>query len=176
MSNEIAKIDPADRERLSELIERAKSIKTKEVDELQRLFAKYPDLWRSVDMARAAARIMGQKEGDGKAVSASLNANYEGKRRDLSRPQDGPLETMLVEHVALCWLRMQMMEQKYTGATSQDMTLALADHWERKLSSAQRRYLRAAETLARVRRLALPVMQVNVAEKQVNIAGAGPRL
>ena len=58
MSNEIAKIDPADRERFSELIERAKSLKTKEVDELQRLFARYPDLWQVVDMARTAAWTM----------------------------------------------------------------------------------------------------------------------
>lgn len=109
-------------------------------------------------------------------MSASLKANYEGKRREIARPQDGPLEATLVEHVALCWLRLQMMEQRYTRATRESMSLALGDYWERKLSSAQRRYLRAAETLARIRRLALPVMQVNVAEKQVNIAGAGPRL
>jgi len=58
MSNEIAKIDPADRERFSKLIERAKSIQTQEVDELQRLFARYPDLWQVVDMARTAAWTM----------------------------------------------------------------------------------------------------------------------
>jgi len=171
MSNEMAKIDPAVRERFGELVVRARSLEAREVDELQRLFARYPDLWRAVDMARTAASTMIQKEGDGMAVSASLDANYEGKRRDLSRPQDGPLEAMLVEHVALCWLRLQMMEQKYTGATSQSLSLAQGDYWERKLSSAQRRYLRAAETLARVRRLALPVMQVNIADKQVNLAG-----
>ena len=173
MSNEIAKLDPPDRERFGELVARAKSLKVKEkeVDELQRLFAKYPDLWRSVDMAETAVWLMIQKEGDGMAVSAALNANYEGKTRDLGRPQDGPLEAMLVAHVALCWLRLQMMEQKYTRAASQSMSLAQGDYWERKLSSAQRRYLRAAETLARIRRLALPALQVNIADKQVNLAG-----
>ena len=42
---------------------------------------------------------------------------------------------------------------------------------DRKLSAAQRRYLRACETLARVRKLRLPTLQVNIGEKQVNVAG-----
>ena len=38
------------------------------------------------------------------------------------------------------------------------------------LTAAQKRYLGAIKGLAEVRRLALPVLQVNIAKKQVNIA------
>ena len=47
-------------------------------------------------------------------------------------------------------------------------TIVQADFWERRLSAAQRRFLRATETLARVRRLQLPAVQVNIAERQLN--------
>ena len=71
---------------------------------------------------------------------------------------------------ALCWLRLQLIEQQYSGVQAGNMTLPQGDYWERRLSAAQRRYLRAVETLARVRRLRVPALQVNIGEKQVNIA------
>jgi hypothetical protein len=40
------------------------------------------------------------------------------------------------------------------------------------MDRAHRRYLSAIKTLATVRKLALPVLQVNIAKKQVNVAGA----
>ena len=39
-----------------------------------------------------------------------------------------------------------------------------SSHWERKLSTVQRPYLRAIETLARVRKLmGVPMVQINIA-------------
>jgi hypothetical protein len=46
------------------------------------------------------------------------------------------------------------------------------EHIETVLSATQRRYLRAIESLARVRKLHI-TLQINIGEKQVNIAGAG---
>jgi hypothetical protein len=42
------------------------------------------------------------------------------------------------------------------------------------MDRAHRRYLSAIKALALVRRLAVPVLQVNIARKQVNVAGACP--
>jgi hypothetical protein len=42
------------------------------------------------------------------------------------------------------------------------------------MDHAHRRYLSALRALALVRKLALPVLQVNIARKQVNVAGACP--
>jgi hypothetical protein len=53
-------------------------------------------------------------------------------------------------------------------------------YWERRLTAAQGRYLRACESLARVRRLSRPgaPLQVNIGGQQVNMAGpaAAPTL
>jgi hypothetical protein len=42
---------------------------------------------------------------------------------------------------------------------------------EKSSSAAQKRYLAAIKALAVVRTLAVPVFQVNIARKQVNVAG-----
>jgi len=86
------------------------------------------------------------------------------------------LEQMLIEEVLLCWLRLIIWEYKLTELDIEGMTLTKAEFWDKRLSGAQRRYLRACETLARVRRLTRnnPALQVNIAAqdgKQVNIAG-----
>ncbi len=92
--------------------------------------------------------------------------------------QDAPeLERGLIEHVVLCWLRVQKIEHGYTQFMAQaSVVLSQADWWERRLTAAQVRYLRACEGLARVRRLTRPgpgALQVNIGGQQVNVVGGG---
>jgi hypothetical protein len=84
------------------------------------------------------------------------------------------LEQLLIDHAVLCWLRLQEAELGYSLATERSLPLSNADYWDRHLMAAQRRYLRACETLARVRRLLHPTLQVNIAAQggqQVNVSG-----
>jgi hypothetical protein len=49
-----------------------------------------------------------------------------------------------------------------------------AAFWDKRLSAGQRRYLRACETLARVRKITRATMQINIAgpgSQQLNVAG-----
>ena len=63
-----------------------------------------------------------------------------------------------------CILEARLAEREYEWAMSDDRTLAEASYLERKLSAVQRRYLRAVETLARVRKLmGVPMVQINIA-------------
>ncbi len=50
------------------------------------------------------------------------------------------------------------------------MSLALGEYYQRVISAAHKRYLAAIKALAVVRKLAAPVLQVNIARKQVNVA------
>ena len=45
--------------------------------------------------------------------------------------------------VALCYIRMFVVEQHYQNATGKNHSLAAGNYWERKLSSVQGRYLRS---------------------------------
>lgn len=76
-------------------------------------------------------------------------------RDEMGYEQATIIERGLIEHCVLCWLRLYVTELRYEGAMK-DVTLAQGAYWEKKLSANQKRYLRAIETLARVRRLMQP--------------------
>jgi len=71
--------------------------------------------------------------------------------------------------VVTCWLHLYHLEARY--ATRENTSPKLETHYQRILYVAQKRYLSAIKTLAAIRKLAVPVLQVNIARKQVNVAG-----
>jgi hypothetical protein len=148
-----------------------KKPKVEDVQALRRYFVDTPELWKAVSLAQNVALAVMEHETELVGQQVVLKANYDGQKRALGYAAAPPLEKLLIEHVALCWLRLQRVEQRYSAVMAQSITLTMGDYWERRLSAAQRRYLRACETLARVRRLRLPALQVNIGEKQVNVAG-----
>ncbi len=96
----------------------------------------------------------------------SIQKYCEYQRDELGYKTATALERSLIQHAVLCWLRFHVCEIRYESATQGSLTFAQADFWERKLSIHQKRYLRAVETLARIRKLNINI-QVNVAEKMV---------
>jgi hypothetical protein len=96
-------------------------------------------------------------------------ANLEVMRRELGHGQASPLEQTLIEHVVTCWLRFQEVSHWYQNHMDKQHTLTSGEYWEKRLTAAQRRYLRAVETLARVRKLTqrMPEIQLNIAKQQI---------
>jgi hypothetical protein len=91
-------------------------------------------------------------------------------RAELAGTNCTPVERLLVvERVVACWLQVQDADVRY--AQAKDLTLAWSEYYQRRMDHAHRRYLSALKTLALVRKLAVPVLQVNIAQKQVNVAG-----
>jgi hypothetical protein len=85
-----------------------------------------------------------------------------------------PIEGMMIEHIILCWLRLATAELQFSAVESHGGTLKQIEHHQRKVGAAQRRFTRGIESLARVRKLSLSSVQINVAAKggqQVNVAG-----
>ena len=60
---------------------------------------------------------------------------------------------MLIQHAALCWLRFGLLELEVTAHTKGSHTLTAGAYWDRRLTGAQRRFMRAVETLEKVRAL-----------------------
>lgn len=148
--------------------------KPKDVQALRRYLDQHREVWRVLgDVAEFAYnRLVDATVGDQAALRESLQAGKQAMRDDLGYPQSAALERILIDQIILCWLRLYHVEFKYTEAQNGSMSLALASHWERKLSATQRRCLRACETLARIRKLKLPTLQVNIGQKQLNVAPA----
>ncbi|TXH45899.1 MAG: hypothetical protein E6Q97_30665 [Desulfurellales bacterium] len=103
------------------------------------------------------------------STRTAIDARLDLMRTDLGYESANALERSLIQHVVLCWLRLHDCELRYHMAMGDNPTLAQGGYWEKKLSANQARYLRAVETLARVRRLNVKI-QVNVANQQI-VAG-----
>lgn len=76
------------------------------------------------------------------------------------------LEQLLIDEIVLAHLSLSLVRIEYTGAVHEPIACdpGIRNHWDRHLSAAQRRYIRAIESLARVRKLDLPsAVQINVA-------------
>jgi len=132
-----------------------------------------PDLWRGLgDMCRQAEYRLIEATNLPRSSQESLRVGMETMRRDLGHAAAVPLERMLIDQIALCWLRLSLVEAYQANHTSSGtIEISQADYWNRALTSAQHRYLRAIEALARVRRLLRPhAMQVNIGAQQVNVA------
>lgn len=149
--------------------------KPADIQALRHMLHEHPDLWRVYgDLASIAAQTVIDRLDSLPSISESLKCGWRAMKGELGYPAAPPLERLLIEQVVLCWLHFHLIDCEYTAATSQDIALDSADHWERRLSAAQRRYLRACESLARIRKLArtTPALQVNIATQggqQVNL-------
>jgi hypothetical protein len=92
-------------------------------------------------------------------------------RRELEGPNPTPIERLLAERASLCWHIVKLYENAYANASGWNISQADLQH--RKIDKAHARFLTALRTLAQVRKLALPTLQVNIAKNQVNVAEAG---
>jgi hypothetical protein len=104
------------------------------------------------------------------AFKEGLGHKMSKLRSDLAGPDAEPLERLLAERIALCWLSVHDAEVRF--AQAKDLSINQATFWQKRIDSAHRRYLSAIKTLATVRKLALPAVQVNIARKQVNVVGS----
>lgn len=108
--------------------------------------------------------------GDDLAFKEALTRKLESMRAELAGPSPTPVERLLVERIVACWLQVQDADVRY-AQNQKDCTFAQGEYHQRRQDRAHKRYLSAIKTLAVVRKLAVPVLQLNIARKQVNVAG-----
>jgi hypothetical protein len=113
--------------------------------------------------------LVNKVSGQNLLIKESLTRKLDLLRAELAGPTPAPLERLLADRIVTCWLHLHQLEINY--AVKDSMSVEMANYYQRSLSSAQKRYLAAIKTLAAVRKLAVPALQVNIAKRQVNIAG-----
>lgn len=95
-------------------------------------------------------------------------------RRELLSAGDSPLERLLVDRVVACWLQAAHADMAYAVLLKGDShTLRQGDYYQGRQDRAHARFLKATRALATVRRLLVPAVQINVAEKQIITQQAG---
>jgi hypothetical protein len=105
---------------------------------------------------------------DNLATLEASPAKMDQLRKELEGADPTPIERLLAERAVYCWFTVSVYETVY--ARSKDLTIRQAEFHLRKIESAHKRFLSAVATLARVRKLALPALQVNIGANQVNMA------
>jgi len=153
--------DPADVKALTELLNRHKDVQ----------------LWRSIVGMGALAEQTALNHAFGErtpAIKECWKKRLEFVRADLGFARASPLERLLIQQVTLCWLNLNLTEFDRSISINKSIAINLAMYWEKRLTAAQKRFTRACESLARVRRLSRRVpVQVNIAAlggQQINMA------
>jgi len=145
----------------------------KALQDLRAAMDKHPELWRDIcDLGeQTTGAIIEMVRGTG-LVRESIRHNAAQTRDEMGYRTANPLEKGLIESVVQAWLIHQNAQYLYARNMRGSLTMEQAEFWERKLTRTQHRYLQTCETLARVRRLLIPVVQVNVARQQVNVGSS----
>ena len=117
------------------------------------------------DLARQARLVLINKiSGKNLLRKESLERKLDLMQADLAGSNPTSIEVLLVDRIVTCWLHLHHLEMLY--AQNDRMTPEISTYFQKCIDRAQRRYLSAIKTLAVVRRLALPTLQVNIAQKQ----------
>ncbi len=142
--------------------------KPEDIKAMRDYFVKYPVQAALIgDLAiEVEGRIRGNAFKNSQAADLAADQYMYDMRKALGFDTCPAIERPLIQHVVLCWLRLYTTELRYEQRMRENLSLAQGEYWEKKLSANQRRYLRAVETLARIRKLNLTI-QINMAHQQV---------
>ena len=105
-------------------------------------------------------------------TKANLRRDIDEFAADLAGPTPSPVERVLAETAAVSWFALRLAEAQWAAAATTEGGLSLnqSEHCQRRVDRAHRRLMITLKTLATVRRLGIPAIQVNLAHQQVNVA------
>jgi len=143
---------------VEELLKRTNIEKPKAADvaELRRLLRENPRMWKwAGDAARRATdHVIKTYGGNSVFAIESRQQGVEVMRREHGYAEASPLERMLIEQIVICWFRLNDLELLCASKHYESHTTETGLYWDRRLSTAQRRFTRAVESLEKIRTLA----------------------
>ena len=127
----------------------------KDVEALDKLFEESPYIWQQVGNVAAQVKysIISAQSGNNHIIIEATKRKIADLRDKLGWSNSSQLEKIIIEQVCLNWLRLNSLELTHENKLRESHTLAVGEHWDKLLTQAQKRYLRACESLAKVRKL-----------------------
>jgi hypothetical protein len=160
-----------DRKALRDVIERAQDGDKSVLPALQRALKEEPKISGIfVDLASSLESSLVRKMANGDLmVEECVPHNLKEMKKELAGDDPLPLEKLLVERIAVCWLELQYFEILYAQNMG-NISIVQSEHHQKRLDKAHKRYLSSIRTLAQIRKMG-PAVQINIAEKQINTVG-----
>ncbi|MDP9472375.1 MAG: hypothetical protein M3Q71_17185 [Chloroflexota bacterium] len=139
--------------------------------DLRTILDDHPQLWEGVgNLAREAElTLVRLVAGPNTVTKEALRRKLDALRLEVAGSAPSPLERLLADRVVLGWLGLAVAEGHYHRALDHGLSQSDDEFHQRRVERAQRRYLTAIKALAQVRRLGVPAVQVNIADKQINV-------
>lgn len=110
--------------------------------------------WREYgDLHAGAMKLAFEKFWLGYLTKEGVRRSAEAMKESLGYAEASPVERILIEHAVLCHVRLGMVEHLYSRGTRGSYDMKQCEHFERRLTLAQKRFTRAVTALARVRAL-----------------------
>jgi len=140
-------------ETLRELADRANRGDAHALTNLRRLLDSCPEIWQRVgDLARHAELAwLDLLSGTDCLLAESAKRQIARMKEDLAGPDPTPRERLLVDRVVACYLGVQHAEMRLAAAGDASASAIQITLRQRGAEGAQRRYLAALKTLARLR-------------------------
>jgi hypothetical protein len=142
-----------------------------DIQKFKEAITEVPEVLELFNLAKnAQEQVIEGLSGDNQALKFANLQIVENIRRELGYNDASILEKLIIEQITLCYVRLYWVEGLFTQGLKNGS--AWVAHGEKRLSINQRRYFRAIETLARVRRLARrtpDIFQINLAKQQLNL-------
>src|SRR5262245_905166 len=157
MTTELTTVSSIYTDELKGLMNRAQKGDYAAQTELRALLDQRSDLWQTVgDLSKhAELNILRLAAGDDYLTQEAMRRMLAQMKADLAGPSPSLVEKMLVERVGVCWLHVNYLEIESTRGLGKTNT-PQAVYVQRRLDSANRRYLTALRQLVTVRRLLSP--------------------
>lgn len=162
---------------LQQRIGSTKKPSTEDVDRLRHLLVENPGLLQNaLSVMRVVREQMIEKMCYG-ITRAHVMAEEDRLKKELGYDYAPDIERLLIDQIMMARIRVVYVENLYNQiVVNESHSQESGRYWEAMLSKTQNRFLRAVESLARVRKLArsTPALQINIAGsggQQVNVQG-----
>lgn len=151
---------------------KAKKPAKEDLQSIRKYLKEYPALCKAVFAIVDNIQSLFIKGMLGMEAAEIATEEYIVHIRDEMGYYDAPImEQLIIENIVTCWLHVQYCQSQLAFSVGRDRSITILEFWERRLSMAQRRYLAACESLAKIRKMKVPALQLNIGDKQINVAG-----
>src|SRR5215467_687279 len=127
----------------------------RDVESLRKLLRNNPQLWKQVgDPARRALSVLLQNSPLSIAAKESSKVAIPDLLGQFNYDQSPPLEKLLIDQIVIRWLHLAIVDYEFSLEAHRGKPPDQHMAWQKRLSSTQRRFIQACESLIRVRHAA----------------------